>query len=783
MSPNQAPTSFSHEDLLVIDELKVGPVRLTPNRLSAKYRVTNGDQVHTNTLVFSYPEAVFDPADPTDQNLASLIAAQVALNYGLFCRTITFDGLYDGIDHRFLQDMLENTSREIYVNKLLLPNQFLTGPVADLQPEKRKSYTNAALQFVNTGFPAHDWHWAPWLTDANRFCVLSSGGKDSLLSYGLLKELGKEVHAIFGNESGRHWFTALNGYRYQKERDPFTSKVWMNSDRLFNWMLGHLPFVRPDFARLRADDYPIRLWTVAVFLFGAMPFLKKRGIQHLVIGDEYDTTVRSKHEGIPHYNGLYDQSRYFDEALTRFFIKKGWSVRQFSVLRPLSELLIVSILAGRYPDLQTQQISSHAAHEREGRIYPCGKCEKCRRVVGMLTAIGADPQRCGYSPEQIEQCLQELPTHKVKQIGPDASQLYHLLGQKLDGELGAPFREKGKPYPQVMKLRFDRERSPRHNLPAALRQPLYDIFLQYADGAVRRDGRKWIDLTLSESSERLAPYPFEQRPAPATYDSLPPLSERYRWAELTWEEAEQRLQQVDIALLPVGAIEQHGPHLPLDLDAFDAAYLAERVAAACGNPKPLVLPLVPYGVSYHHQAFKGTISISNEAMAKFIYDIGICAARNGIRKLVIINGHGDNAPTLSYAAQMINRDAQIFVCVDTGETSDADIGRITQTPNDIHAGEVETSTALAIRPQLVHMDRAVDSTLKFSSRYLDFSTEHSVPWYVHTQKISETGVMGNPTLASAEKGARIWEIMIGHLVALVEELKGMTLEEVYQKRY
>ena len=132
---------------------------------------------------------------------------------------------------------------------------------------------------------------------------------------------------------------------------------------------------------------------------------------------------------------------------------------------------------------------------------------------------------------------------------------------------------------------------------------------------------------------------------------------------------------------------------------------------------------------------------------------------------------------------MINRDAQIFVCVDTGETSDADIGRITQTPNDIHAGEVETSTALAIRPQLVHMDRAVDSTLKFSSRYLDFSTEHSVPWYVHTQKISETGVMGNPTLASAEKGARIWEIMIGHLVALVEELKGMTLEEVYQKRY
>ncbi|MCB0551230.1 MAG: hypothetical protein KDD19_26910, partial [Phaeodactylibacter sp.] len=65
------------------------------------------------------------------------------------------------------------------------------------------------------------------------YCVLSSGGKDSLLGYALLKELGKEVHPIFGNESGRHWFTAVNGYRYQKATEPNTSKVWMNSDRLF----------------------------------------------------------------------------------------------------------------------------------------------------------------------------------------------------------------------------------------------------------------------------------------------------------------------------------------------------------------------------------------------------------------------------------------------------------------------------------------------------------------------------------------------------------------------
>ncbi len=65
-----------------------------------------------------------------------------------------------------------------------------------------------------------------------------------------------------------------------------------------------------------------------------------------------------------------------------------------------------------------------------------------------------------------------------------------------------------------------------------------------------------------------------------------------------------------MALLPVGSIEQHGPHLPLDTDAFDADYLAKDVAEACSDPKPLVFPLIPYGVSYHHEDFSGTISVT-----------------------------------------------------------------------------------------------------------------------------------------------------------------------------
>lgn len=263
----------------------------------------------------------------------------------------------------------------------------------------------------------------------------------------------------------------------------------------------------------------------------------------------------------------------------------------------------------------------------------------------------------------------------------------------------------------------------------------------------------------------------------------PPQKGSYFLGELTWLEARERLQEVDVALLPVGSIEQHGSHLPLDTDSFDAEYLAQQVAAGCGEPKPLVLPLIPYGVSYHHDDFTGTMSISNETLSRLVYEIGMSAARNGFIKVVIINGHGGNVPALKFAAQMINRDAHIFVCVDTGETSDPDVLDLAETPNDVHAGEIETSVSLAIRPHLVKMDKAKKYVPKFSSRYLNFSTKRSVEWYARTAKISRDGVLGDPTRASREKGEKMWAIMVNNLVELVEDLKALTLNEIYEKRY
>ena len=764
--------------LQVIDRLEVGPVRVEPRRVVASYRVIQGRSSDAIDLSYKYEEDVFDPADPRSQNLAGLITAQVALNYGLFCKEIVFSSPMDRHDQRFLTEMAHNTAREIYVNKLLKPNLFIIGAARELPVVKLDNYLLAELIFEEKlGKTSKDRPPA----DQRRYGILSSGGKESLLSFGLLKELGMTVDPIFINESGGHWNTALRSYRSFKERVDGTARVWVNSDRVFPWMLRWLPFVRPDRERVRADIYPIRLWTVAVFLFGALPLLLKRGAGKLVIGDEYDTTQRVNHQGIPHYDGLYDQSRYFDQALTRFFRRKGWSVVQLSLLRPLSELLVEKVLFERYPDLLELQVSCHSAHVSGDTVKPCGGCEKCRRVVAMLTALGADPKICGYTEAQIKGCLEKLSGMDLHQEKEGTEQLAYMLSMNKElsgvGIGGAKPRAR----PEVLKLRFDQERSQMEGLPLDIRQPLYELLLTHTDGAVKRAGRQWIDIDLSREPTLHSPFPFDVPEGPGEGQAA--RDNDHVLAELTWPRAKTRLREVDVALLPVGAIEQHGPHLPLDTDTFDANHLCLQVAMACSTPRPLVLPAIPYGVSYHHDHFPGTFSVSPKTLSMMVWEIGMSAARQGITKLVIVNGHGGNAPALHFAAQMINRDAQIFTCVDTGETSDTDIDAITETDNDVHAGEVETSTALATRPELVDMSAARSSVPKFSSRYLDFTSKRSVTWYAYTRRISESGTMGDPTRASAEKGQRIWAIMVEHLTRFVSELQSMSLDEIHQRRY
>lgn len=485
--------------LVVFQKLLIHELIVEPKRVKASYTVIkkDGSEV-SNQLIYSYNSAYFDAKNGKDVNLASMMVAQVALNYGLFCEEIVFDGLFDDADQRFLKDMMENTSREILVLKFYGKNEFLKPPFDALALETHSEYTAAKVTFTNSGFQTLDVPKSNMHPKDDEYVILSSGGKDSLLTYGLIKELGIP-HPVFINESGRHWFTAVNAYDHYEEIEPNTVKPWCNSDRIFNWMVKQMPFIKENFQNIRADIYPIRLWTVAVFLFGTLPVALKRGAGNILIGNEYDTTVKGNHHGITHYHGLYDQSKYFDNTLTRYYQKKGWNVKQYSILRSLSELLILKILVKRYPELQRYQVSCHAAHSEGGKMLPCGACEKCRRIIGMLMALDEDPKRCGYTEEQINKGLAALQQRGVKQLGSDAAHLYFLLVSKGLIEVTGHTQKLAKKHEEIVSLRFDKERSDIADIPVHIRNPLLTILSEYSEGSVQLHDRKWHTFAPDKS--------------------------------------------------------------------------------------------------------------------------------------------------------------------------------------------------------------------------------------------------------------------------------------------
>ncbi len=198
------------------------------------------------------------------------------------------------------------------------------------------------------------------------------------------------------------------------------------------------------------------------------------------------------------------------------------------------------------------------------------------------------------------------------------------------------------------------------------------------------------------------------------------------------------------AILPVGSLEQHGPHLPLATDAILAEEIAKRIS---GHVDALVLPCVPYGISSEHKPLFN-VSLRSETFAAMISDICASLAENGIRRIVLLNGHYGNEATLSSVAQMIAermpRDTLVYSLSYWFVLEDG-IG---------HADEIETSLMLAVRPDLVSMKNARRGSARIPGRkkqqQIVLSKLTALP--ASFPKITASGVLGDPRKASGKKG-------------------------------
>jgi creatinine amidohydrolase len=234
-----------------------------------------------------------------------------------------------------------------------------------------------------------------------------------------------------------------------------------------------------------------------------------------------------------------------------------------------------------------------------------------------------------------------------------------------------------------------------------------------------------------------------------------------RWSELTHEEVGAAARAGLVAVLPVGATEQHGPHLATGTDWL----IAERAsAAATERTGDVVLPTLAYGCSLGHTAhWPGTLSLSPATLTAVVEDVCRWAHASGFRKLVIVNAHATNGPPCGSAILQLRHELPElrlrFVTV--ADLTPAIAAAIREDAPDFHANDAETSLVLHFDPKLVRMERAVDEP----DRTVGLAFQYAVPL------TTRSGVVGSPTRATSERGAELFDSVVGALTSLLEQAR------------
>ena len=258
---------------------------------------------------------------------------------------------------------------------------------------------------------------------------------------------------------------------------------------------------------------------------------------------------------------------------------------------------------------------------------------------------------------------------------------------------------------------------------------------------------------------------------------------KYRYAEMIKDEIGEAAEQERVAVLPAATYEDHGPHLPVDTDVLLAGEISERAVARVPSEAVLV-PAVPHGYSPHHMDFYGALTIGWDTFIKYVRDVCCSLAHHGFQRILIVNGHGSNASPLDMAARLTNVEYQgNTLCA---SVSHWDLRRVKEVSREVrdsdfngvaHAGEYETALYLALKPELVDMSKAVDERTPMPPSFSIDLIEGTHPegsagrLWPYWSSITKSGVMGDATKATPEKGRIFLDAAVDGLVDLIRELK------------
>jgi creatinine amidohydrolase len=255
------------------------------------------------------------------------------------------------------------------------------------------------------------------------------------------------------------------------------------------------------------------------------------------------------------------------------------------------------------------------------------------------------------------------------------------------------------------------------------------------------------------------------------------------WWDLTTDDFAGLDGEHWVAILPVSAVEQHGPHLPVGVDAaINAGIVARAVELMPSHLHALVLPMTPVGKSDEHLAFPGTLTLSHETLARVWYELGASVHRAGIRRILFFNSHGGQPQLLEIVCRDLRVKLGMFAAtamwpqlIDIGDLFDA--GEI---KHGIHGGQIETSMMLHLHPELVHMDSAenfVPVTIEVE-RESKLLGQGSAYFGWQAQDLHPAGACGNALAATAELGKELVERAAIGLSRLTEEISNYPLSRL-----
>ncbi|MGD1950804.1 MAG: creatininase family protein [Leptolyngbyaceae cyanobacterium] len=243
---------------------------------------------------------------------------------------------------------------------------------------------------------------------------------------------------------------------------------------------------------------------------------------------------------------------------------------------------------------------------------------------------------------------------------------------------------------------------------------------------------------------------------------------------LTWQDIDTMADKDQVVIIqPVGAIEQHGPHLPIAVDtALGLAIIGRALDRLAPSIPAYCLPPLCYGKSNEHWGFPGTVSLSASTLMAVLTDVADSIYRAGFRKLVLLNSHGGQPQVLDIVARDIHqRQSDFWVFPLFVWQVPHQVGELLsprERREGIHAGDAETSLMLAILPDQVKMERAVTEYPPQQEGLL--SLEGALPFSWITRDISKSGVVGDATAATADKGEKILADVAAGWVTVLEEI-------------